>query len=194
MAQKQDSSSGASKTSPPPLGPSPEVREVLYRAFALGLVIILGLIVVIAAVFSIGSGMFAAPAGNTLPVPTTTVPVTTIVSATTTIMPPTTSAVDMIPENMYVGVSVEKSSAGAVTVNFLGGEGRALVKEIQAQLTRSDSTIVTGTMDPQADSPQIILAGTKGTDHIEVFARMYSGKLYKIADQKVTAPVRIGSR
>ena len=194
MAQKQDPTSGASPTSPPPLGPSPEVREVLYRAFALGVVIILGLIIVIAGVFSIGSGMFAAPAGDAVPVPPTTLPVTTIVSATTTIMPLTTSAIDTIPDNMYVGVSVEKSSAGAVTVNFLGGEGRALVKEIQAQLTRSDGTVVTGTMDPQADSPQIILPGTKGTDHIEVFARMFSGKLYKIADQQVTVPVRIGSR
>jgi len=193
MAQEQDSSTSVPGTSPPPLGPGPEVREVLYRAFALGFVIILGCILVIVTAVSLGFGMFTAPAVNPVPAPAT-VPVTTAVTVATTSLPPTTSAVEMLPSNMQVSVSVDKNSAGTVTVSFLGGGGRALVKEIEARLTRSDGTVVTGTMDPQLDSPQIVLNGTRGTDQIEVFARMYSGKLYKITDQTVIAPVRLGSR
>ena len=183
---------GAPPASPPqPLGPSPEVREVLYRAFAVGVIMILACALVLIGIFSLGSGLLSIPSAGAAIVTTTEPTHAPSLAATTTPLP-VTSSIEYLPAKMYVGVSVEKNSAGKVTVNFLGGEGRSFVKEIQARLTRSDGTVVTGTMDPQADFPQIVLDGTKATDHIEVFARMYSGKLYKITEQDVAYPVRTG--
>ena len=173
---------------PRTLGPSPEVREVLYRAVALGIVIVLGCLILIVAAFSIGSGLIAGPAETMPPVPSPTVTVT--VQPLTTAPSPTTPApVDTLPAKLSVGVSVDKNLAGNVNVNYLGGEGRSLVKQIQTRLTHPDGTVVTGTIDPQSDTSQLTLAGSKGTDRIEVYALMYSGKLYKITDQQVPYPL-----
>lgn len=175
---------------PAPLGPSPDVREVLYRALALGFLIVIGVIVLIIAAVSIGSGLLAGLAGSSVPAPAVVPAITTAVPATLS-LPPTTAPVEILPENLEVSVSVEpKSIGGMVTVNFAGGKGRAQAKEIEARLTRQDGTLVTGTMDPQLEFPQIILQGSKGTDQLEVFVRMYSGKVYKILDQKVLYPAR----
>ena len=175
---------------PPPLGPSPEVRQVMYRAVALGAVIFIGIAVVLFVIISLGSGLFAGVPAVTAP-PGTTVPSTTTPAGATISLPPTTAPVEIMPANLEVSVSVdEKSYSGTVTVNFLGGAGRTMVKEIDARLTLPDGSVVTGTMDPQTASPQMVLQGSKGTDQLEVFARMFSGKVYKIFDQKIIYPSR----
>ncbi len=179
----------AQKT-PQPLGPSPAVREVLYRALALGFVIVAGFVILIVAAVSIGSGLLpaltAAPSPAPVPAPAPAAALSPTVS-----LPPTTAPVEFLPPGSEVTVSIEpKGMTGFVTINFVGGPGRAQIKEIQARLTGSDGTIVTGSMDPQTNSPQIILQGTRGTDQVEVFAQMYSGKMYKILDQKVFYPKR----
>jgi len=180
-----------SPQAPRPLGPSPEVRVVLYRAFTLGLVIVLGVLILIIAIVNIGSGLLTALAAGTPPAAAPSVPVAIPAVSPEVSLPPTTEPVELLPANLAVAVSVEsKNSAGAVTVNFLGGAGRAQVKEIQARLSRSDGTVVTGTMDLTAEFPQTVLQGTKETDRIEVFARMLSGKTYKILDQNVPYPRR----
>lgn len=193
MEQDRDTSDkGAAQQAPPPLGPSPEVRAVLYRALAVGAIMIFGGIVVVAAVAMILSGLSPAPVQGPVPVETTapvTTPATTVISTA-----PTTQAVPTLPPHMSIVVSVEKTSAGNVIVYFNGGEGRSLVKQIEARLNRSDGTVVTGTMDPLADSPQITLAGTKATDQVAVYALMYSGKRYLILEQPVVPPLRAGSR
>ena len=191
MAQDQDTPSQGARETPPQLGPAPEVRQVLYRAFAVGAIMILGIVVFVAAVAVLVSGLIAAPVQSPAPI-ATTVPVTTVaataISTATTPQPAPT-----LPPHMNVVVSVDKTSAGNVNVYFNGGEGRSLVKQIEARLNRSDGTVVTGTMNPVADS-QITLAGTKGTDRITVYALMYSGKRYLVLEQQVTPPIRAGSR
>jgi len=168
------------------------VRQVLYRAFAVGAIMILGIVVFVAAVAVLVSGLIAAPVQSPAPI-ATTVPVTTVaataISTATTPQPAPT-----LPPHMNVVVSVDKNSAGNVIVSFNGGEGRSLIKQIEARLTRSDGTVVTGTIDPLAESPQIILAGTKTTEQVSVYALMFSGKRYLILEQQVSPPIRIGSR
>lgn len=193
MEQDRDTSQqGAAQQTPPPLGPSPEVRQVLYRALAVGAIMILGGIFILAAVAGLISGLTAAPAQTGIPVETTT-PLTTVATVTVSTAI-TTQPIPTLPPHMRVVVSVEKNSAGNVIVYFNGGEGRSLVKQIEARLTRSDGTVVTGTMDPLAESPQVTLAGTKTTEHVAVYALMYSGKRYLILEQSVSPPIRAGSR
>lgn len=187
---KPDGTTHDAPQAPPPLGPSPDVREVLYRAVALGVVIFILIAVIIGAIVLIGTGAISQlPAG---PVPAvTTVTATTATAVPTISLPSTTAPVEILPANLQVAVSVEpKTIAGMVTVNFLGGKGRAQVKEIQGRLTYPDGTVVTGSINAQTEFPQLILQGSKATDQLEVFALMTSGKTYKILDQKVIYPTR----
>lgn len=192
MEQDRDTASQGAQQTPPQLGPSPEVRQVLYRAFAVGAIMVLGIVVILAAAAMLLSGLTAAPVPGAVPAATTE-PVTTV-AATAVSTVTTTQPVPTLPPHMNVVVSVDKNSAGNVLVSFNGGEGRSLIKQIEARLTRSDGTVVTGTIDPFAESPQVILAGTKSTEQVSVYALMYSGKRYLILEQQVSPPIRIGPR
>ena len=175
---------------PPPLGPSPEVKEVLYRAVALGVLIIIMIAVIISAVAILVTGGIPQLPASPAPV-ITTVTSTTAMVAPTISLPPTTAPVEFLPANLQVAVSVEpKTIGGMVTVNFLGGKGRAQVKEIQGRLTYPDGTVVTGSADAQMEFPQLLLQGSRDTDRLEVFALMTSGRTYKILDQNVIYPMR----
>jgi hypothetical protein len=173
----------ATQTAREPLGPSPAVREVLYRAIALVIVIIAGVILIVWAAVSLGAVLVPAltsspPAG---PAPAVTAPVPATIA-----LPSETAPVEFMPEGREVTVTVgPKDSVGKVLVRFDGGPGRALVKTIDARLTRPDGSVVTGSMDPQSNTAEFTLEGSRGTDQVEVFATMYSGKVYKIYDQSV---------
>jgi hypothetical protein len=181
--QKQDAL--PQTQTPQPLGPSPAVREVLYRAVALGLVIIIGIAVLVYAAVTISSAVIPGLVAGHPPLQPPVSPAETT-ALPTVALPPTTAPVEFLPPGMEVTVLVEpKSSAGVVTINFIGGAGRGQIKEIQARLTGSDGTMKTGSLDPHTISPQIVLQGTRGTDQLEVFALMYSGKIYKILDKNV---------
>ncbi|OPY35943.1 MAG: hypothetical protein A4E35_02219 [Methanoregula sp. PtaU1.Bin051] len=176
---------------PQPLGPSPAVREVLYRAVALILVIVIGVVILIWAAVSFGALIVPAllPAA---PLPSGPPPALTGTVPATIALPPTTAPVEFLPLGSEVSVTVgPKNSAGQVPVRFDGGPGRALVKTIDARLTRPDGTVVLGSMDPRVISPEMLLQGSRQTDHVEVFVTMYSGKVYKIFDKDVIYPVRI---
>jgi len=193
MEQDHDTShAGAAEQMPPQLGPSPEVRQVLYRAFAVGAIMIVGCIAIVAVAAMLLSAIAVPPAPSIVPVGTTAPVTATATPAASTVA--TTQAVPTLPANMKIVVTVDKTSAGNVIVYFNGGEGRSLIKQIEARLTRHDGTVVTGTMDPMTESPQITLAGTKGTDYLEVYALMYSGKRYLVLEQQVAPPVRAMAR
>ncbi len=190
MEPEQEQSSPAIQNAPRPLGPSPAVREVLYRAVALGLVIVMGIVVLILAVVSLGAVMIPALGPGAPPSAAPAPAVTTVVPETLS-LPPTTAPVEFLPPGSEVSITVgPKNSAGDVLVRFDGGPGRALVKTIDARLTRPDGTVVTGSMDLQTVSPEFLLEGSRGTDRVEVFAKMYSGKVYKISDQSVPYYIR----
>ena len=171
--------------SPGPSGGRAGVRMVLVRATALGLLIVLVIIglvwLVTMPVFSAGQGSGSTgmapqmspppPADSSIPGTTATVPAGTI---------------EPQPRDLEVFVSIQpKDSAGHVTVHFGGGRGRAFVKGIDARLTRPDGTVATGSMDMQAEFPEVTLQGSKGTDRVEVFVRFLSGKTYKVSDDQV---------
>ena len=168
----------------PPRGRS-GVRIVLVRAIALFLLIVLGIIglvwLVTIPVFSAGQAY-----GGSGPAPqmTPTPPADSFILGTTAPVP--AGSFEPLPRDLEVFVSIQpKDSAGYVTVQFEGGRGRALVKAVDARLTRPDGTVATGSMDMQAEFPEVTLQGSKGTDRVEVFVRFLSGKTYKVYDDQV---------
>jgi len=161
------------------------VRWVLVRVTALGLLIvlvILGLVwLVTIPVFSAGQGSGGTGSGPQMTPPP---PADSIIQGTTAPVP--AGIIEPLPRDLEVFVSIQpKDSAGHVTVQFGGGRGRAFVKGIDARLTRPDGVVATGSMNMQADFPEVTLQGSKGTDRVEVFVRFLSGKTYKVFDDQV---------
>jgi hypothetical protein len=158
---------------------------VLVRAAALFLLIILVIIglvwLVTIPVFSPGQGPGGAgPVSQMTPRP----PPDSSIPGTPATAP--SGAIEPLPRDLEVFVSIQpKDSAGYVTVQFDGGRGKASVKGIDARLTRPDGTVATGSMDMQAEFPEVTLQGSKGTDRVEVFVRFLSGKTYKVYDDQV---------
>lgn len=179
------------QTSPPSGGVS-GVRWVLVRAVALGLIIVIALIGLVWLVsLPLLSGGHVPSVGST---PQQTVqPTVTGTSPTATAPVLVTGSIEQMPRNIEVYVTIEpKNPATAqVTARFDGGPGKGSVKEIEVRLTRSDGTVVSGTMGTQTFSPEVILQGTKGTDRVEVIVKLYSGKTYKIIDKMVPSRIRL---
>lgn len=193
MEPEQEIQKTPATAEPQPLGPSPEVREVLYRAVALGLVIIAGIVILALAVaglagISPGPGVIAHP--GTIPVATPTPVTQGSPAATTTAMVtasprPTIVTPETIPAGSALAVTIEpKTSGGSVLIRFDGGPGKGLVKVIGVQLTTPEGTVVTGTLDPQTTTPELTLQGSRGTDRVVVTATFYSGKVYTVADEE----------
>jgi hypothetical protein len=164
---------------------------VLVRALALGLVIVF-FIAGLAWLISIPLLSGGHPQPGTGPSQQPTVLPTTGSGVMTTVIPVTTESVEQMPRDSEVYVTVEpKNPANSqVTVSFGGGPGRALVKEVEVRLSHPDGTVVSGTMRADELFPQVTLQGTKGTDRIGVFVKMYSGKVYKIIDAPVQQRIR----
>jgi hypothetical protein len=161
------------------------VRMVLVRAIALFLLIVLvivGLVwLVTIPVFSAGQGLGST---GSAPQVTPTPPADSLILGTTA--PAPAGTIEPLPRDLEVFVSIQpKDSAGHVTVQFEGGRGRALVKAIDARLTRPDGAVATGSMNMQTEFPEVTLQGSKGTDRVEVFVRFLSGKTYKVSDDQV---------
>ena len=168
----------------PPRGRS-GVRMVLVRAIALFLLIV---IVIIGLVWLVTIPLFSAGQGSggtgSAPQMTPLSPADSVTPGTPAPVPAGT--IEPLPRDLEVFVSIQpKDSAGHVTVQFDGGRGRALVKAIDARLTQPDGTVATGSMDMQAEFPEVTLQGSKGTDRVEVFVRFLSGKTYKVYDDQV---------
>jgi len=168
------------------------VRWVLVRAAALGFLIVIAVIAMVWLVsiplFSLGQPPIN---GGSVP-PVTIQPDQSMTSPTitTTVLPSTTT--DQLPKNSEVFVSIgPKTLAGRITVGLDGGPGKAMVKEISVRLTRPDGFVATGSMDMQAEFPEVTLQGSKSSDRVEVFVRLLSGKTYKVIDEMVSYRQRI---
>jgi hypothetical protein len=162
------------------------VRWVLLRVTALALLIVLVIIgivwLVTIPVFSTGQG-----SGGTGPASQMTYPAPADSLTPGTTAPVPSGTIEPLPRDLEVFVSIQpKDSAGHVTVQFAGGRGRAFVKVIEVRLTRPDGTAATGSMNMQADFPEVTLQGSNGTDRIEVFVRFLSGKTYKVTDDQIS--------
>jgi hypothetical protein len=126
---------------------------------------------------------------------TTTVPTTIPPTAVATTALPTTTAggsiqpgpTQIMPSQTAVAVSVEKGGMYSTTIvtTFDGGKGMIFVSRIDARVTHPDGSVVTGTMTKPVNGATLELAGTNGTDRVEVTVTMMSGDVYKVIDQQM---------
>ncbi len=168
------------------------VRWVLVRAAALGLLIVIAVIAMVWLVSIPLLSLGQPPVKGSAPPTVTIQPDQSMTSPaiTTTALPSTTT--DQLPKNSEVFVSIgPKTLAGRITVRLDGGPGKAMVKEISVRLTQPDGSVATGSMDMQAEFPEVTLQGSKSSDRVEVFVRLLSGKTYKVIDEMVSYRQRI---
>jgi hypothetical protein len=128
------------------------------------------------------------PTGAT-PIPTLAVSTTTLSTGSGGSTQP--GPTDTLPSATPVSVSVEKAGTYSTTIitTFDGGKGMSAVSKIDVRVTRSDGSVVTGTLRP-LKGETLELEGTRGTDRVEVIILMNSGILYKVVDQQMPFKTR----
>jgi hypothetical protein len=175
----------ASLSNAPGVG-APGVRWVLVRAAALGFLIIIAFVALVwlASIPLMSVGHSPVNEGSA---PPDSIPQNQPVTSPTATQPVLPSAtIEQLPRNSEVYVTIQpKDLAGRVTIRFDGGPGKSMVKDIEGRLTRPDGSIDSASMDLLAEFPEVILQGSKGTDQIEVFVRLLSGKTYRVIDEMV---------
>jgi hypothetical protein len=74
-----------------------------------------------------------------------------------------------------------------IKVKLLGGDYRVVLERIWVEVATGDGKTYAGDL-PLRDGSEITLPGTSGTDHVDVYAILYSGGTYLIASRDL--PVR----
>lgn len=117
--------------------------------------------------------------------PTTAIPVTT---PTGSLVPGPTQTIPLVTA---VAINVEKAGTYSTTIitHFDGGKGMTQVSTINVRVTRPDGSVVTGNVKPEKGET-LELAGSNGTDRVEVTVTMKSGVPYKVIDQLVPYKTR----
>ena len=144
--------------------------------------------------------LFAAGCSGPAPQPPATTVPTTIptIEVVTTAIPTTTPGGSIVPgptqtmpSAIAVSVSVDKAGmySTQIITSFDGGKGMNQVSRIEVRVTHPDGSIVTGTMKPIIGET-LELAGTNGTDRVEVTVVMMSGTTYKLIDQQMPYKTR----
>ena len=180
-------------------------NKPLNKAFIAGGIILL--LVVIAGIFFIGLPVLQGNTGltGTTPSPAmadTALPEQTTLPATMpTMMPttvPTTSAdpflplpTQIIPKNQEVFFQVQKDPITAeITVIFAGGPGINSISSGEVKVTREDGAVLTGSIKPSKGDTELTLEGSKGSDRVEVIAKMYNGQTYRVYDDLLSYKAR----
>ncbi len=70
-----------------------------------------------------------------------------------------------------------------ITVIYAGGPGANSISGGDVTVTSDDGTVQTGTIRPSEGETELVLKGTKGKDRVEVVARMFSGRTYRVIDE-----------
>ncbi|HEX3001317.1 MAG TPA: zinc-ribbon domain-containing protein [Methanoregula sp.] len=163
------------------------------------------ILLVIAGVVLIFSGIFSLPAVSSPPIPAAQViPETTPspVTITATMVTPAPAGTpegnalvpgptQTLPAHLDIVLQAERDPrTRMISVEYMGGKGQYGVREIFVRLTRSDGEVLTGSFKPIQIGSRIELQGTEQADRLEVVTRHYSGEEYKIIDQVFEYKIR----
>jgi hypothetical protein len=124
------------------------------------------------------------PETTPVTIPETTVPVTTATEVVVTPAP-----LDTLPAEQYVDIQVSKERPD-YTLHLLynGGKGEGNVLNVLMKATLSDGTVVEKYLNDGQRQPrrgdEIIIQGTRGSDHVEVFVTSV-GRTYKVIDEEL---------
>jgi hypothetical protein len=181
---------------PEPATAKTPAKTPVNKALIIGGIVIL--LVIIAAAYFVGlpmlnGGGLGVPAAAPTPTPAMTMPPTpahTPAPVAKTTVPPTPAnslipePTQIMPKNQEVFFNVEKDQVNAkITFLFQSGPGINLISSADVKVTHPDGKVLTGTLKPSTGNVELILDGSKGTDRVEVIARMYNGKSYRVKDE-----------
>ena len=152
-------------------------RIVLISAFVL-------------AVLLVAAGCFESEPPVITPTPTT---VPTTMPATSPTPVPTTKAstlpgpTETLPPQWPLSFTVEKAGMYSTTIitHFDGGKGLMYVTRMDVRVTHPDGTVLTDGIVKPRMGDTVEIAGTSGTDRVEVIVAMASGEVFKVIDKQV---------
>lgn len=152
-------------------------RIVLISAFVL-------------AVLLVAAGCFESEPPVITPTPTT---VPTTMPATSPTPVPTTKAsiipgpTETLPPQWPLSFTVEKAGMYSTTIitHFDGGKGLMYVTRMDVRVTHPDGTVLTDGIVKPRMGDTVEIAGTSGTDRVEVTVAMASGEVFKVIDKQV---------
>lgn len=123
---------------------------------------------------------------NPTPIPTevpTTLPTPVPTTRASTIPGP----VDTLPPQWPLSITVEKAGMYSSTLitHFDGGKGIVFVSRIDVRVTHPDGTVLTDGITKPKMGDTVEIAGTSGTDRVEVMVTMVSGETFKVIDRQM---------
>lgn len=169
--------------------------------------VIVVVLIIIAAVFFIGlpllqgnpamAGQAPSPEPVDTPLPEQTTLTATMPITMTPVVPTNTADLflpqptEVIPKKQEVFFQVQKDPITAeITVIFAGGPGINSISSGDVRVTREDETVLTGSIKPSKGDTELTLEGSKGSDRVEVIARMYNGQTYRVFDDLLSFKAR----
>jgi hypothetical protein len=127
------------------------------------------------------------PVVTPTPSPTTPEPTTPPTPVPTTKASTSPGPTDTLPQTWPLSFTVEKAGMYSTTIitHFDGGKGLMYILRMDVRVTHPDGTVLTGGIDKPRMGDTVEIAGTSGTDRVEVMVTMASGVTYKVIDQQV---------
>ena len=124
------------------------------------------------------------PAPTPVPTPEPTTPPTPVPTTQASIIPGPT---DTLPPQWPLSITVEKSGMYSTTIitKFDGGKGLVYTTRMDVRVTHPDGTVLTDGIAKPRMGDMVEIAGTSGTDRVEVMVHMASGETYKVIDQQM---------
>jgi hypothetical protein len=126
----------------------------------------------------------ATPTPTPVPTPEPTTPPTPVPTTQASIIPGHT---DTLPPQWPLSITVEKSGMYSTTIitHFDGGKGLVYTSRMDVRVTHPDGTVLTDGLTKPKMGDTVEIAGTSGTDRVEVMVQMASGETYKVIDQQM---------
>jgi hypothetical protein len=126
----------------------------------------------------------ATPTPTPVPTPEPTTPPTPVPTTQASIIPGPT---DTLPPQWPLSITVEKSGMYSTTIitHFDGGKGLVYTSRMDVRVTHPDGTVLTDGLTKPKMGDTVEIAGTSGTDRVEVMVQMASGETYKVIDQQM---------
>ncbi|MCX6683709.1 MAG: hypothetical protein NTZ37_03140 [Methanoregula sp.] len=152
------------------------------------LIIILTVVFFIGLPMLTGNGGFSAHSNSTAaeitPIPTIATLTVKTTPASRALVPQPTQ---VIPTDQKIYFQVQKNPiTSKITVIFTGSAGEGSISSADVKVTHADGSVTTGIILPLKGVNEIILAGSKEADRVEIIAKMSSGETYRVYDDLVS--------
>jgi hypothetical protein len=152
------------------------------------------LVIVLAAVWFVRLPMLSGSGGHTTgPSPAAT-PALAVTPQTGAVITPDPTAAsgplvprptETVPDQKYSFVVRKDPLSLKISVIFVGSATPGTISSADVKVTHPDGAVATGTLLPLKGISEIFLNGSKGTDRVEIIAKMASGKTYRVYDTLV---------